>query len=161
MATRETASPENGFEFDSSSDSSSGDSHDGRISRGRPASRSFLQDNTSKELNQTTHILSAQTTPEYAESPPAITQSTSFITSQNIAPHALESRSNSGIKDDIWLLHADEMVSLSQKTRPVMHSSDSYHQLVKKIITHYLYFVRVTWVRCAWSLLVLPGSESS
>jgi hypothetical protein len=77
------------------------------------------------------------------------------------APHAMGSRSNSGIKDGIWALHADEMVSLAQRNRPSLDRSDSYHILVRKIIGHYTHFLKVTWTRCAWSLLVLPGSKCS
>ena len=71
----------------------------------------------------------------------------------------MESRSNSGIKDDIWLLHADEVVSLAQKHAPLVAPSDSYHTLAKKIIQNYIHYCWVTWTRCLWSLLVLPSSK--
>jgi hypothetical protein len=75
--------------------------------------------------------------------------------------HPTESRSNSGIKDDIWLLHADEVISLAQKKVPLVAPSDSYHTLAKKIIQNYMHYCWVTWTRCLWSLLVLPSSKHS
>lgn len=74
--------------------------------------------------------------------------------------HPVESRSNSGIKDDLWLMHADEIVSLAQKKTPVMNAEDNYGAVIRKVIGNYFHHVFFTWVRCAWSILVLPSSKS-
>ncbi|KIM22347.1 hypothetical protein M408DRAFT_323826 [Serendipita vermifera MAFF 305830] len=130
-------------DFDSNL-SQSGDSNDGEEIHGFMSEESSNSGDsaltTSQSDDRTNGSTSARPTPHgFVESPPA-------------------SRSNSGIKDDLWLLHADEMISLSQRKRPVVHSSDTYVTLFGKIVGHYLHFLQITWVRCGWSILVLPGT---
>jgi hypothetical protein len=77
-------------------------------------------------------------------------------------PHPTESRSSStssAVKDELWALHADELVSLAQRQGPVVKPSDSYSVLAWKIIKQYIHYLVGTWSRCLWSLLVLPSSK--
>ncbi|KIM21558.1 hypothetical protein M408DRAFT_29464 [Serendipita vermifera MAFF 305830] len=122
-ASRWPIKQEQDSNFDSNS-SQSGDSNDGEeIHRDISEESSNLGDSvpiTSQSDDRTNGSTSARPTPHgFVESPPAVTRSNSFPSSAaTSAPHGLESRSNSGIKDDLWLLHADEMISLSQRKRP-------------------------------------------
>ncbi|KAG8803139.1 hypothetical protein FRC18_007374, partial [Serendipita sp. 400] len=69
------------------------------------------------------------------------------------------SSSGSGLKDELCWLHADELVSLAQRRKPiVMNPSDPYPVLARKILLTYLRYLWATWTRCLWSLIVLPST---
>ena len=163
MTTRTTARPlespdsrEDNFGFNSDS-SQSGDSDGaGQIGRAISTPSYRQQKNVPSPSDNATSV---SDTHGSVESPPPLATSTSFVPNEKPASNVPGGRFNSVIKDDIWLLHADEMVSLSQGKRPALQSSDSYYMLGRKIVSHYFHFLRITWARCAWSLLVLPGSE--
>ncbi|CCA68255.1 hypothetical protein PIIN_02120 [Serendipita indica DSM 11827] len=82
----------------------------------------------------------------------------------DIHPHLhLESRasslgSTSSLRNDLQWLHADELVALAQKQRPLVAPTDSYVVLVTKMLNRYLRYLTTTWARCLYSLVFLPSS---
>jgi hypothetical protein len=149
------------FHFGSEDEPNSAETDASGSQQTTPATSQIGLDDT-KLLVHNQHLMNDS--PRAVESPPPSGLSIGTETAQKQHGHAehthpVESRSNSGIKDDIWLLHADEVVSLAQKQAPLVAPSDSYHTLAKKIIRNYMHYCWVTWTRCLWSLIVLPSSE--
>jgi hypothetical protein len=147
---------ERGFDFRSDSSQSGDSDGGGGLNQSTPTSPNFVQDMSSVAREGAPIArLGASLSHVHVEAPPNL----NHPNTTRPASRVMESRSNSRIKDGIWALHADELVALVQRNRPSLSRSDPYYALVRKIIGHYFYFLNATWTRCAWSLLVLPGSK--
>lgn len=66
---------------------------------------------------------------------------------------------NTDIIGSLWRLHADELAWLAQHKPPVVKAGEDFWPKIRKMVYQYVYYLRKTWWRCCWGLLVLPASK--